>query len=225
MFPLRDFTLNLPPAARVIDVGCWDASFLRKAEGWGRLDLLHSGVDREVPPGTLPGALDFRVAALDKDPLPFKAETFDAAILSHVLEHVPDPVRLVGEALRVLKPGGCLYVETPSERTLWFPSMPFAHGESRSLNFYDDPTHLGRPQTPQSLHRMFVMFGARVQKTGRIVWPAILLGSPWLLLRAMVTRDGGLLESTVWRAFGFAVYGIASKGEGLGGQRYVLPAS
>ncbi len=224
MFPLRDFTLTLPPGARVVDVGCWNASFQRKAEGWGRTDLIHSGVDRETPPDPLPAGFDFRMAALDRDALPFETGTFDAAVLSHVLEHVPDPVRLVGEALRVLKPGGSLYVETPSERTLWFPSMPFALEQSRSLNFYDDPTHVGRPQTPQSLHRTFVMFSAQVVRVGRIVFPETLLKSPWLLLRALVTRDAALLETTVWRAFGFAVYGVARKAEGHS-RRYVLPPS
>ena len=224
MFPLRDLTLELPSAASVLDVGCWDASFRRKADEWGRRDLVHSGVDRETPPGVLPPGFDFRMVALDREALPFGDETFDAVVQSHVLEHVPDPVRLIGEGLRVLKPGGLLYVETPSERSLLFPSMPFSFEQSRSLNFYDDPTHLGRPQTPQSLHRTFVMFGARVIEARRIVFPGVLLRSPWLLLRAVLTRDAALLETTIWRAFGFAVYGIARKEQGHE-RRYVLPVS
>jgi SAM-dependent methyltransferase len=222
MFPLRDFALALPAGARVLDVGCWDASFGRKALAWGRGDLLQAGVDREVPPGTLPPDFEFKLTALDKDPLPFDDEVFDAVVLSHVLEHVPDPVRLVGEAFRVLRSGGALYVETPSERSLLFPSMPFGVEHSRSLNFYDDPTHVGRPQTVQSLHRMFLMFGARVLAVRRIVFPWILLRSPWLLTRALVTKDAALLEITVWRAFGFAVFGTAVKEPGRD-RTYVLP--
>ena len=224
MQPLRDFTLGLTPSARVLDVGCWDASYRRKAVEWGRNDLIHSGVDRETPPGTLPEGFDFKIAALDRDPFPFESSTFDAVILSHVLEHLPDPLRPVGEAFRVLKPGGQVYVETPSERSLWFPSMPFGHEQARSLSFFDDPTHVGRPQTPQSLFRLFTMFGARPIAARRIVFRSVLFKSPWLLVRALVTRNAALLESTLWRGFGFAVYGIAEK-QGERERRYVLPTS
>lgn len=45
--------------------------------------------------------------------LPFGDATVDSVILQAVLEHVPEPDRVIGEATRVLKPGGCIYVEVP----------------------------------------------------------------------------------------------------------------
>jgi len=44
--------------------------------------------------------------------LPFKDKSFDYAITSHILEHVDDPHRFIGELMRVARAG---YIETPSE--------------------------------------------------------------------------------------------------------------
>jgi SAM-dependent methyltransferase len=45
--------------------------------------------------------------------LPFADTSVDSVILQAVLEHVPDPEKVIGEAMRVLKPSGCIYVEVP----------------------------------------------------------------------------------------------------------------
>ena len=45
--------------------------------------------------------------------LPFAASVFDTVVCSEVLEHVPQPDVLLGEAWRVLRPGGHLVLTTP----------------------------------------------------------------------------------------------------------------
>jgi len=45
--------------------------------------------------------------------LPFLDETFDLVICEAVLEHVPNPQAIVSEIIRVLRPGGQVYVEVP----------------------------------------------------------------------------------------------------------------
>jgi 2-polyprenyl-3-methyl-5-hydroxy-6-metoxy-1,4-benzoquinol methylase len=47
-------------------------------------------------------------------------QSFDVAVLLHVIEHVPDPVATLQELYRILKPGGHLVVETPRYDTLMF---------------------------------------------------------------------------------------------------------
>ena len=60
----------------------------------------------------------------DATRLEFESRSFDAVTMFDVLEHVPDHERAVSEALRVLKPGGCLLVSTPNEH--WrFPYYRF----------------------------------------------------------------------------------------------------
>jgi len=64
--------------------------------------------------------------------LPFPDATFDAVYSSNVLEHTQDPETVVREAVRVLKPGGCLQFVVPNYGSwweghygiLWIPNMP-----------------------------------------------------------------------------------------------------
>jgi len=45
--------------------------------------------------------------------LPFKNESFNAVIVTAVLEHTPQPAMVVNEILRVLRTGGYVYAEAP----------------------------------------------------------------------------------------------------------------
>jgi len=49
----------------------------------------------------------------DAHNIPFEDNSFDSIICNAVLEHVPNPQRVVDEFIRVLKPGGLVYVEVP----------------------------------------------------------------------------------------------------------------
>jgi SAM-dependent methyltransferase len=104
---------NLPPRiarrGRLLDVGCAAGFFLAEArthyEVQGvELSKWSSAHARErlnlpVYTGTLQGAR-----------LP--ADNFDVITLWDVIEHVPEPVPLLAEAARVLKPGGRLVLTT-----------------------------------------------------------------------------------------------------------------
>lgn len=70
----------------------------------------------------------------DKWPLP--DNSYISVIACHVVEHLNDFVHFHNEAHRILKPGGTLYLETPS-----------AHGSPDLI--WSDPTHV-RPYTPHS---------------------------------------------------------------------------
>jgi ubiquinone/menaquinone biosynthesis C-methylase UbiE len=55
--------------------------------------------------------------------LPFASESFDKAIMSEVLEHVPDDMSALREAWRVLRPGGTIAITVPHANypLLWDP--------------------------------------------------------------------------------------------------------
>ncbi len=61
--------------------------------------------------------------------------TYDAVVMSHVIEHVHEPVELLAEVRRLLKPGGILVVTTPNAESQahgifkenWFSLEPPRH--------------------------------------------------------------------------------------------------
>jgi len=67
---------------------------------------------------------DRPVFAVDAGDLPFRAGTFDYAVCSHTLEHVPDPKAAIEEMCRVAKRG---YIEVP---------------DCSMAKIHDFPTHL-----------------------------------------------------------------------------------
>jgi len=97
--------------ARVLDVGCGSGVLLArmKALGWEA-----SGV--EVDPGGVAAALA-RGVTVHQGQLAdakFPAGHFDAVHSAHVIEHVYDPMSLLRECFRILKPGGTLVILTPN---------------------------------------------------------------------------------------------------------------
>lgn len=52
----------------------------------------------------------YELKQMSAEDLQFEAESFDGAFLCFVLEHVPDPRRVLSEVRRVLGPGGVVYI-------------------------------------------------------------------------------------------------------------------
>lgn len=64
-------------------------------------------------PGSVHGSLHVDVQADLSRSLPFGDDSFDTVVLSDVLEHLPEPWRLVREIGRILAPGGHAFVNVP----------------------------------------------------------------------------------------------------------------
>ena len=99
--------------ARTLDVGCGDGALLcelhRRGFG-GRLGAWRSAMRRSRSRGSARGS---RPSTLyDGRTLPFERGAFDLGMLSHVLEHVPDPPALLAEVARVCR---AVVVEVPLE--------------------------------------------------------------------------------------------------------------
>lgn len=95
----------------LLDVGCGDGRFLVQAQscGWNV-----EGVDpdpRAVAEGLRQG-VPVRMGGLAL--FAHQVACFDEITLSHVIEHVHDPVRTLADCYRLLKPGGRLWVATPN---------------------------------------------------------------------------------------------------------------
>ncbi|MCY3762371.1 MAG: class I SAM-dependent methyltransferase [Gemmatimonadetes bacterium] len=109
--------LGLKADSRVLEVGCgtgelWKRNLPDVPPGCVAVlsDLFHGMAsearDRLAADGR------FTTCVCDAQALPFPEETFDLVVANHMLYHVPDRRRGLGEIWRVLKPGGRLMAAT-----------------------------------------------------------------------------------------------------------------
>ena len=102
----------------VVEVGCGDGALLAELAARGFAPEL-AGFELSEPAVELarargiPGAA--RIEAFDGSRLPAAEATWGLGILSHVLEHVPDPAALLAETARVSR---AVVVEVPLEANL-----------------------------------------------------------------------------------------------------------
>jgi 2-polyprenyl-3-methyl-5-hydroxy-6-metoxy-1,4-benzoquinol methylase len=101
---------------RLLDVGCSIGLFLHLAQerGWEVTGLEPAPRAREHARAVY--GLDVREETLDEAGLPDGG--FDAVALLSVLEHAAQPLALLRECSRVLRPGGALYVIVPNVESL-----------------------------------------------------------------------------------------------------------
>ena len=100
---------------RVLDVGC-GGGYL--SEEFAKLGFEVTGVDPAEPSldcargHAEQGGLSIRYVLGTGEALPFEDGSFDVVLCCDVLEHVDDPGRVIGEAARVLRPGGMFCYDT-----------------------------------------------------------------------------------------------------------------
>ena len=104
--------LNDVSPGELLDVGCGDGNFMYRMHklGWSVTGLDFDAGAIEHAKLSYP----FKFLHCDLAGAHFGENSFDAITLSHVIEHVPDPVGLLAEAMRILKPGGTLVAITPN---------------------------------------------------------------------------------------------------------------
>lgn len=109
---------DLPPGARVLDVGCATGGFLAtlRERRW----QLH-GVEVAEEPARLARSrygLDVFCGTLDA--ARFTTGTFDAVFCFHTLEHLHDPLTALREIRRITAPGGYFIASIPNGASLGF---------------------------------------------------------------------------------------------------------
>lgn len=118
----------------ILDVGAGAGELLAKLRNLG---WTVEGVDTDPKAAESILAhygIEVRVGTLAQQGYP--SEYFDALTMSHVIEHVHDPVDLLTECRRILKPGGTLVIATPNANSLGH------HYFGRNWRAVEPPRHL-----------------------------------------------------------------------------------
>lgn len=122
MFPLRcaetkDKIRHLASVKQgnLLDVGCGSGQWLDYMRGLG-WQVVGLDFDRDAVEECRRRDLDVRVGGLLDNR--FEVASFDAVTMHHVIEHIPEPIDVLRDCARILRPGGRLVVSTPNADSL-----------------------------------------------------------------------------------------------------------
>ena len=104
-------SLNRQAPGRLLDVGCGDGTLLQHFadRGWDAAGIDPSSV---AVAATRRRGLEAHQGTLADHPWP--EESFDAIVLEHSLEHIPQPMQALEHAARLLAPGGAIAIVVPN---------------------------------------------------------------------------------------------------------------
>lgn len=165
-----DFVARLPAdgGAAVLEIGCGSGATGALALARGKAGRY---VGIEVCEGAAARAREVLsqvvVGDVERIELPWQPATFDAVILSEVLEHLIEPWAVLEKLHRVVRPGAMVLASSPNVAH-WQVLRELAHGrfELADRGVFDR-THL-RWFTPDSFAAMFERSGYRVQAVGPV---------------------------------------------------------
>jgi 2-polyprenyl-3-methyl-5-hydroxy-6-metoxy-1,4-benzoquinol methylase len=139
-----------------LDIGCGNGTFLSFLQhyGWNikgvelntkAAEAARKHLKAEIFNGELKDA-------------PFEENSFDFIVMSHVVEHIGDPLEFLHTVLKLLKRGGTVYVEVPNYNS-------FSQKYSRQYWYaWETPRHL-LMFSPKTLRELFEKAGFTVSKT------------------------------------------------------------
>ncbi|MFQ5719283.1 MAG: class I SAM-dependent methyltransferase [Acidobacteriota bacterium] len=194
---------------RLLDVACSEGTFiaLARERGWET-----EGIEISAPAaahGRDILGLPIRTGRLEDTHYPDAA--FDIVTVQSFLEHSEDPVRLLTEVRRVLRPGGLLYANVCNGRSLaarlakanWYNYDPVVH-----LNYFS-------PATLRRLARTAGLTAIRVRSRGlgaRFFQTAVTDSAASRRIDAWYTARGhslpGLIRAKRWLSAGLSALGL-----------------
>lgn len=184
---LHHLTTGYPLMGRCLNAGCGEGLYCPFIDSFPDVREVVN-VDLSGTPERLRHLPPPRYQAVDASltALPFEAGSFDSAICTEVLEHIPDDAAAAGELARCLKPGGRLLVSVPS------PPAPF------------DPAHVREGYTLADLTALLAAHRLRVVASGKCMtgWMGVLL-AVWRWQHQVLGRGRkNLMPRAVVRAAG-----------------------
>src|SRR6202035_2316904 len=97
---------------RVLEIGCGKGAILGELKKAGH-EVTGIDIDAAALAYCRAPHADLAVSVASGDSLPFSDHSFDAVLSFDVFEHIRDSDRHLKEVRRVLRPGGCYFLQTP----------------------------------------------------------------------------------------------------------------
>ena len=131
--------VSIQPSSTILDIGCGAGTLLQKLSTLGYKTI---GVERDTRSLSLDGknitVLEGTAENLPAEILP---RSCDGIVISHVLEHLTDPIAVMQNAAKLLKPSGLLFCEVPNNESLISEQsgLSWEHLDiPRHINFFDE---------------------------------------------------------------------------------------
>jgi SAM-dependent methyltransferase len=141
----NDLVLSMIPATarRILDIGCGAGDNARRLHSTNTkieiVGITHSHVEADM---AAPFMTAVKVMDIEVDRVDGFGEAFDLLLLSHVLEHVRDPVAVVNRFLPLLKASGHVLIAVPNTLE-WRTRLAFMRGRFKYADHgILDRTHL-----------------------------------------------------------------------------------
>ncbi len=164
----QKFEVSYTKNGKLLDMGCRNVRYL---DGMKKLGWQTQGVEFNSSAAEVCKLSSLTVHHGDLFSAHFDSNTFDVINVSHVIEHVPNPLAFFNELARVLKPKGLLVIKTPNSMALGRKLF--------NTNWYanDVPRHLCLFSHQNSL-LLANSCGLKMQQYKTISTPKIILSSP-----------------------------------------------
>jgi SAM-dependent methyltransferase len=114
---VRDTLEAVPSSTRVLDLGCNSGGLGRRLIAEKGCTMYGVDVSRRLVERAR--AKGYEAYAGPAEDLRYEDDFFDVVVVSELLEHVHDPRPVLAEARRVLRPGGFLLGDVPTEQGRW----------------------------------------------------------------------------------------------------------
>jgi 2-polyprenyl-3-methyl-5-hydroxy-6-metoxy-1,4-benzoquinol methylase len=110
---LKQYSPKREAVLRLLDLGCGSGRISAKVKDLG-YDVTGLDFSEEAVKKTIARGISAKQANLDEG-IPEDANQFDVVWAGDIVEHVFDPIGLLTEAYRVLKPNGIMLITIPSD--------------------------------------------------------------------------------------------------------------
>lgn len=128
---------GVPASARILDYGCGQSGLLDALRNAGYTDLTGFDLSPQCMEEVTRRGHHAAPASLNSSPS--LNSSFDLIVLSHVLEHVPEPQPFLRHLMSLLHPAGSIYVEVPDAQRYHqlATTLPLLDFNSEHINHMD----------------------------------------------------------------------------------------